>query len=166
MEPLWGGGAHTEAIEGIEMPLFFWVGRKGGRPWGPPGISEASALTVFPGLRFLWGSPDLSGWARSAWTRSSLEPPAVKTWCPLCALSGPCLPPHLRDAAHLGPTCKSAGQCFLQAAELKVFVKNHSLHLRDNTQFPASDVFVSLPFCHLVFRGTSDLNYSIQPLFI
>lgn len=89
--------------------------------------------------------------------------PAVCSEWTLCALSGP---PHFRDAARLGPTCKSAGQRFLQAAELKAFVKNHSLHLRDNTQFPASDVFVSLPFCHLVFRGTSDLNYSIQPLFI
>ena len=85
MGPLWGGGAHTEAIEGIEMPLFCWVVRKGGRSCGPPGISEASALTAFPGLRFLQGSPDLSGWARSAWTVSSLEPPAVETWCLLCA---------------------------------------------------------------------------------
>lgn len=66
----------------------------------------------------------------------------------------------------LGLPVSLQGSAVLQAAKLKAFVKNHSLHLRDNTQFPASDVFVSLPFCHLVFRGTSDLNYSIQPLFI
>ena len=66
----------------------------------------------------------------------------------------------------LGLPVSLQGSAVLQAAELKTFVKNHSLHLRDDTQFPASNVFVSLPFCHLVFRGTSDLNYSIRPLFI
>lgn len=66
----------------------------------------------------------------------------------------------------LGLPVSLQGSAVLQAAELKTFVKNHSLHLRDDAQFPASDDFVLLPFCRLVFRGTSDLNYSLQPLFI
>lgn len=56
------------------------------------------------------------------------------------------LPLRLQDAAHLGPTrhlCRAIA-VLLQACGLKTFVKNHLVHVRNNTlsQFPASDFFV------------------------
>lgn len=70
MGPTWGRGAHTKAIEGIEMPLFSEYKEKEGDS-GTPDISVATALTAFLGLRCTRGTAQPE---RSAWAGSTAEP--------------------------------------------------------------------------------------------